>query len=145
MSFDLCLIDLRSFNDLERNLVHCQTSFHIYLVSIGFIPFSQWPLSHSLRVELQMFHLWPLRFYVTIILFSLETLVHMDFGTHFSQQQLKINWNFLPQWSLGVFLPLNILSANKLNNFKVQFHQHTFFNIFLMEHLMSIELTSFHG
>jgi hypothetical protein len=37
MSFDLCLIDLRSFNDLERNLVHCQTSFHIDLGGIGFI------------------------------------------------------------------------------------------------------------
>ncbi len=37
MSFDLCLIDLRSFNDLERNLVCCQTSFHIYLVGISFI------------------------------------------------------------------------------------------------------------
>lgn len=27
-----------------------------------------------------MFRLWPLSFYVTIILFLLETLVHMDFG-----------------------------------------------------------------
>jgi hypothetical protein len=37
MSFDLCLIDLGSFNDLEGNLVRCQTSFHIYLGGINFI------------------------------------------------------------------------------------------------------------
>jgi hypothetical protein len=145
MSFDLCLIDLISFNDLERNLVRCQTSFHIYLMGISFISIVTMALVTFLRSWALDVSSLAFKFYITIVLFSLETLVHMDFGTHFFQQQLKINWDFSPRWSMGVFLPLNILSANKLNSFKVQFHQHTFFNIFLVEHLMSIELTSFHG